>query len=80
MSEPADTTPFGRDGDHCPYCGHDWRQPHDRDCPSFRKCQYPPGCEHDSAPGKRLCRPHYDAVYALLGPKDKEKNPCPITE
>jgi hypothetical protein len=34
-------------------------------------CEFPPGCAQDAAPGKRLCHPHYEAVYALLGPKEQ---------
>lgn len=68
----ADGTPYGMGGDHCPYCGHDWKQPHDPECPRFRPCQYPPGCTAEAAPGKRLCNPHYDAVYALFGPSTRE--------
>lgn len=29
---PGDPTPFGVGGDHCPFCGVDWKQPHDGDC------------------------------------------------
>lgn len=29
-----DPTPFGLFGDHCPFCGHDWKQPHDEWCES----------------------------------------------
>jgi hypothetical protein len=28
----ADPTPFGMGGDHCPYCGADWKQPHYAEC------------------------------------------------
>ena len=27
-----DDTPFGRDGDHCPWCAADWKAPHDEEC------------------------------------------------
>lgn len=27
-----DGTPFGRWGDHCPWGGHDWKEPCDTDC------------------------------------------------
>lgn len=30
---PSDDTPYGRGSDHCPWCGADWKAPHDRDCP-----------------------------------------------
>jgi hypothetical protein len=29
----VDTTPYGTGGDHCPFCGNDWKQPHDGGCP-----------------------------------------------
>ena len=28
----TDPTPFGMGGDHCPWCGADWKRPHDEDC------------------------------------------------
>lgn len=27
-----DGTPYGADGDHCPFCGTDWKREHDSDC------------------------------------------------
>lgn len=30
----ADPTPFGLGGDHCPFCGADWKRPHHEDCTS----------------------------------------------
>jgi hypothetical protein len=27
-----DDTPFGRGGDYCPWCGADWKAPHEREC------------------------------------------------
>jgi hypothetical protein len=29
-----DDTPFGRGGDHCPWCGADWKSEHADDCPT----------------------------------------------
>lgn len=61
---------FGRDGDHCPECGHDWKQDHDRECSQFWQCEYPPGCEADAKFHTHLCPEHYRAVSALFGRKD----------
>ena len=72
-----DDTPYGRDGDHCPWCGHDWKEPHDRDCRQFHQCEYPPGCERDSAPGRNGCQPHIILVSALLG---SPNDPAPTDE
>lgn len=30
----ADPTPFGLNGDHCPFCAADWKRPHREDCTS----------------------------------------------
>ena len=68
-----DNTPYGRGGDHCPWCAADWKRPHRASCPTLhRQCQYPPGCEVKAEPGKKLCTEHYDALYALLGPPPTE--------
>jgi hypothetical protein len=32
--EVIDPTPFGIGHDHCPYCGADWKKPHDAGCVS----------------------------------------------
>jgi hypothetical protein len=33
MQEPEkDDTPFGRWGDHCPWCAADWKAPHRDEC------------------------------------------------
>jgi hypothetical protein len=41
----VDDTPFGKDGDHCPWCGADWRQPHSEYCdrrdPNWNDPDYP---------------------------------------
>lgn len=66
----ADGTRYGRDGDHCPHCGHDWRAPHDEDCPRYHACEFPPGCPDPAAPGYRLCRRHYADISALFGKVD----------
>lgn len=31
-TEPTDPTPFGCLGDHCPWCGQDWKREHDPEC------------------------------------------------
>lgn len=44
-----DDTPFGRDGDHCPWGGHDWKQPCTQDC-------------HDAGkPGRLVVKPFGNA-------------------
>jgi hypothetical protein len=63
-----DPSPFGHGGDWCPWCGADWKQPHREECPEYRGCEYPPGCDAAALPRRRLCRPHYDAIEALFGP------------
>lgn len=72
MSAPyVDDTPFGRGGDHCPWCAADWKAPHYPDCPEGHVCEYPPGCERQAMRGMRLCSPHYEDVRALFGePRD----------
>lgn len=30
--EIPDPTPYGMNGDHCPYCCADWKEPHFEDC------------------------------------------------
>lgn len=65
-----DGTPFGRGGDWCPWCGADWKQPHHEECPEYRRCEFPPGCDKPALPGRRLCGPHYEAVSALFAPAD----------
>jgi hypothetical protein len=64
---------YGNGGDWCPHCGRDWKQPHDVECPHYHGCEYPPGCDKPAAMGRRLCMPHYDAVYALFGPMEGSK-------
>jgi len=31
-----DGTPYGMDGDHCPWCGCDWKEPHSEWCDTLQ--------------------------------------------
>jgi hypothetical protein len=59
-------TTYGTDGDHCPQCGHDWKQPHSDDCPHHFTCAIPIGCEAPAAPGRRVCREHAEQYGPLF--------------
>jgi Fe-S-cluster containining protein len=43
--EVEDHTPFGMGGDWCPFCGADWKRPHDEGCESPYAAR-PDTCRH----------------------------------
>ena len=65
--EPADN--FGRDGDHCPECGADWKRPHREDCSQFYPCRIPE-CGKDAQFGRLVCVEHHAGLSALFAPAE----------